>query len=76
MVLAGSIDRRVVLRADYKGKRYLATLRKDGQVSYGGTPYGSPTAAAKAVVGRAVNGWRFWHYKKGAFWVPLAELRK
>lgn len=76
VVLAGSVDRLIRLRADYKGQRYLGSLRKDGYVSYGGELYASPSAAAKAVVGRAANGWRFWHYKKGAQWVPLAELRK
>lgn len=65
------------LRADYKGERYLASLRKDGHISYAGSLYASPTAAAKAVLGRGgVNGWAFWQYKKGAQWVPLGELRK
>ncbi|MES2509715.1 MAG: hypothetical protein V4625_07280 [Pseudomonadota bacterium] len=76
LVLAGSIDRRLALRAEYKGARYLATLRRNGQLSYSGELYASPSGAAKAVVGRAANGWHFWHYKKGAVWVPLAELRK
>jgi hypothetical protein len=76
VVLAGSVDRLIRLRADYKGVRYLASLRKDGHISCGGELYASPSAAAKAIVGRAANGWRFWQYKKGAQWVPLAELRK
>jgi hypothetical protein len=76
VVLAGSVDRLIRLRADYKGERYLASLCKDGYVSYAGGRYASPSAAAKAVVDRAANGWRFWQYKKGAQWVPLADLRK
>jgi hypothetical protein len=77
LVLAGLVERRLTLRADYKGQRYLAALRKDGYVSYGGELYPSPSAAARAIVGRAANGWRFWQYKKKAGqWVPLAELRK
>lgn len=78
VVLAGSVDRLMRLRADYKGERYLASLRKDGYVSYGGERYASPSAAARAVVGRAANGWRFWYYKnkKGSQWVPLADFRK
>jgi hypothetical protein len=75
LVLAGLVERRLTLRADYKGQRYLAALRKDGYISCGGELYPSPSAA-KAIVGRAANGWRFWQYKKGAQWVPLAELRK
>lgn len=76
LVLAGSIDRRMVLRGEYKGVRFMATLRKDGHASYKKELYTSPSAAAKAVIGRAANGWHFWHYKKGAQWVPLAELRR
>jgi hypothetical protein len=33
------------------------------RVSYARELYGSPSAAAKAVVGRAADGWRFWRYK-------------
>lgn len=65
-----------MLQADYKGERYRATLRKDGHISYGGELYASPSAAAKAVLGRGANGWLFWQYKKGAQWVPLSDLRK
>lgn len=72
-MLAGLVERRLALRADHKGQRYQAALRKDGYVSYEGELYASPSAAAEAVVGRAANGW---HYRKGAQWVPLGELRK
>lgn len=77
LVLQGGLDRRKSLRATYKGKEYSATLRKSGYITYAGEKYSSPSAAALAVVGRHVNGWRFWHYRvprKG--WLPLAELRK
>jgi hypothetical protein len=76
LVLAGSVERRMSLRADYKGYRYTGTLRKDGHISYDGNLYKTPTAAAKAVVGRTVNGWQFWHYKNGSQWVPLSGYRK
>lgn len=77
LVLQGRLDRRKRLCATYKGKEYTATLRKSGYIAYAGEKYPSPTAAARAIVGRNVNGWRFWHYRvprKG--WRPLAELRK
>lgn len=77
LVLAGLVARRMPLHGVYKGEAYKATLLKDGHVSYGGQKYESPTAAARAVVGRQVNGWRFWQYRdprKG--WVELNELRK
>lgn len=73
--LAGLVDRRMVLRADYKGQRYTASLRKNGQVSYGGDLFESPSAAAKAIVGRAANGWHFWWFRRGREWLRLRELR-
>ena len=73
---AGLIERRLSPRAKYKGKRYTASLRKSGQVAYGGHVYGSPSAAGKAVVGRAVNGWHFWRFRRDGEWVRLRELRK
>lgn len=75
LVLAGSVERRLVLRADYKGERYLASLRKDGYISYKRTLFESPSAAAKAIVGRAANGWQFWSYKSANGWVALSDLR-
>lgn len=75
--LAGLISRRVQLKAIYKGKVYLASLRRDGQIQYGGKCYDSPSAAAKAVVRRGIYGWAFWHYKKGRNeWVPLRQLKR
>ena len=50
--LAGLSDRRMALRAVYKGKTYRATLRKDGQIGYGGKLYDSPAAVTKVVIGR------------------------
>jgi hypothetical protein len=74
--LAGMFDRRQVLRANYKGKRHIATLRKDGQVAYGGRVYESPSAAGQAIVGRAINGWHFWWFRRDGEWVRLRELRR
>lgn len=76
VVLAGSVERRLILKAEYKGERYLASLRKDGHISYKGELYDSPSAAARAVVGRAANGWKFWKYKAANGWVELGELRR
>jgi hypothetical protein len=77
LVLAGLVERRVPLRAEYKGEQYVATLRKDGYIAYAGEKYASPTAAARAIIPRHVNGWMFWcyrHPKKG--WVRLSEIRR
>ena len=75
--LAGRVERRIALRADYKGKTYRATLRKDGQIGYAGRLYKSPFAATRAVPRRPGNGWHFWHYQKGrGNWVRLGEIRR
>lgn len=77
LVLAGIADRPYALRAQYKGKTYRATLRRDGYISYKGKLYASPTAAAKQIIKRTVNGWTFWQYKESARnWPALAELRR
>ena len=77
LVLAGLVDRRIPLRASFKGVRHRATLRKDGHISYQRAKYDSPTAAARSIVGRQVNGWKFWTYRhprKG--WIELEQLRR
>jgi hypothetical protein len=74
--LAGLLDRRITLVGTYRGEKYRASLRKDGKIQYGGEIYSSPTMAAKAIVGRAVNGWKFWKYRKPrGEWVQLEEMR-
>jgi len=41
-VLAGLGERPVRLVANYKGRRYTASLRRDGHISYKGKLYDSP----------------------------------
>jgi hypothetical protein len=77
LALAGVVDRRLPLRARYKDKEFRATLRTDGQLSFSRQMYESPTGAARAAVGRAINGWTFWTFRNAKReWVPLAQLRK
>jgi hypothetical protein len=75
-VLAGLIDKRVLLKAEYKGQEYRATLRLDGRIFHAGALHDSPSSAAQAVVGRAANGWVFWKFKQARDWVPLSRLRR
>lgn len=76
-VLAGVVDRRMNLKATRKGWEYRAALRKDGAVSYGGRLYDSPSAAARAAVGHACNGWQFWCYRDdNGEWMPLKKLKR
>ena len=73
---AGLLGTRVALRGTYKGQTYRATLRRDGRISYARILYDSPSAACRAIVKRAANGWHFWRFRKGKEWVRLGELRK
>jgi hypothetical protein len=75
--LIGISERRIPLRATCKGKPYRATLRKDGTIGYKGEIYTSPSAAARKVVGRAVNGLWFWNYRDDSgTWVKLRTINK
>ena len=77
VVLAGLVERRIPLRAEFRGALHRASLRKDGRIALKGRVYDSPSAAAKAIVGRAANGWTFWTYRHGARdWRRLKELRR
>jgi len=69
--------RRFQLRADYKGETYKATVRVNGWIYRQGYLYANPTAAARDIVGRDVNGWHFWKVKNASGeWVPLNSIRK
>lgn len=72
----GVLERRHALWSEYKGKQFKATLRKDGQISFKGKLYSSPTAAAMKATGRsAINGRAFWKYRNEAGdWVALSKL--
>jgi hypothetical protein len=77
LVLAGLFERRMPLRAKWRNETFHATLRKDGLISFRRKSYRSPTAAARAVVGRTVNGWTFWQYRgPNREWERLARLRR
>lgn len=69
--------RRHTLRAKVKGKVVRATLRKDGQVRWGGRLYKSVSAAATAARKSPTNGWNFWRYERSpGDWVAISELRE
>jgi Restriction Enzyme Adenine Methylase Associated len=77
MGLGGLVERAMPLRAHWKGRRFRATLRRDGYISFKGRKYESPSAAGARAVGHAVNGWAFWCYKVGpGRWVKLAHIRR
>ena len=81
------VTKRFHIRMDYKGKRYIAHVRRDGTISFAaesaesarlkGKIYTSPSLAAVAVTGRPMNGWQCWKYERTrGVWKPIDELRK
>ena len=64
------------LSSTYKGRKVDAVIR-NGKIDYNGKYYNSPSAAAVAVTGNPVNGWRFWLFFDAASnsWKPLNILR-
>jgi hypothetical protein len=75
LVFAKLSERRVALQGTYKGRRYRASLRRNGTIRLKGRTYPSPTAAASSIVKRPVNGLWFWHYRnKARQWVKLRTL--
>jgi len=75
--LASLADKRYKLRARFKGKWFHARRRRNGQISYAGSRYDSPSRAATAVRKKPTNGWWFWTYERApGDWVRLRELRR
>lgn len=62
-------------RARYKGQEYQAVAR-GGAMLYDGTRYKAPSAAAIAITGNSVNGWRFWEARRpgDARWHSMIEI--
>ena len=64
LIEAGLIDPGATLVGAYKGTEYQATVESDGTLRFDGKAYGSPSAAAVAIVSkhglRSWNGWTFW----------------
>jgi hypothetical protein len=74
-VFAGLSERRVSLRAKYKGRQYRASLRRNGTIGFNGKSFASPSAAAMNIVKRHLNGLSFWRFRnKKRKWVPLRTL--
>jgi hypothetical protein len=60
----------------FKGKKFTATVRKDGAIRFRGRVFLSPSLAGVQAVGHNINGWWFWKYEKSrGNWVRLRELR-
>ncbi len=86
-VLAPYTTRSFHIRFKYKGRLYIAHVRKDGWVSFDsnsaaysrlkGKRFKSPSAAAKAITKREMDGWKTWKYERSpGEWVLIDEIRK
>jgi hypothetical protein len=64
-------------RVTYKGKTYTGRVQA-GQLLVDGKPYASPSSAAVAITGSAVNGWRFWEARLPgkSSWQLIESLRR
>jgi hypothetical protein len=57
----------ITLTGRFKGQTYSATIVEEKDLSsgraveYDGSRYTSLSAAARAITGHPINGWRFWH---------------
>lgn len=85
--LAKYLNKRIHIRFVYKGKLYIAHVRRDGTITFAadsaeakrlqGKEYGSPSMAAAAITKRTMNGWSSWKYERSpGEWVLIDELRK
>jgi hypothetical protein len=64
-------------RASYKGQVRVGRV-EGGALSVNGQRYDSPSAAAVAVTGSPVNGWRFWEcrFPGKSSWQLIESLRR
>jgi hypothetical protein len=64
-------------RVTYKGKTYTGRVQ-GGALMVDGKRYDSPSSAAVAITGHAVNGWRFWEARLPgkASWQLIESLRR
>lgn len=86
-VLAPYATKRFHIRFRYKGKLYIAHVRKDGWISFDslsakyrrfkGKKFKSPSAAARAITNHEMDGWHCWKFERSpGEWVYINELRK
>lgn len=64
-------------RAHYKGRLIVGRVQ-GGALAIDGTSFDSPSAAAVAITGNPVNGWRFWEcrFPGKSSWQLIESLRR
>jgi len=85
--LAPFVSRRFHIHFRYKGRLYVAHVRKDGTIKFAACGantkklrekvFKSPSLAARAITKHGIDGWYAWKYERApGDWVFLNELRK
>lgn len=75
--LAPFVSRRFRIRMTYKNVVHKAIVLADGRIRSQGKIFTSPSLAAAAISGRAMNGWWMWKYEKArGDWQRLQKLRR
>lgn len=75
LVDARLLSQAETLVATYYSKRYEAELIAAGTVSVAGIGQApSISAAARLIVGRDQDGWRFWGVERDGTWIPLKTI--
>lgn len=63
-------------RISYKGEVTWGRITDNGKLRVNGETYPTPSAAAKAAIGRGCSGWDYWHFKdKHGQWTKVTALR-
>jgi hypothetical protein len=86
-VLARYIKKRFHIQRKYKGKLFIAHVRRNGTIMFAaesadarrlhGSVFASPSSAGQAATGKSCDGWRFWRFQdKTGEWVSLDVMRK
>lgn len=65
------------LQATNKDTTFRARALKNGKIRFNGKVYSSLSLAAKAAIGRTINGWWFWQIERGRRnWVRLTRVKQ
>jgi len=65
------------IRFSYKGKHYVAKVRKNGKIKFKDKLFNSPSLAAAEISKRPMNGWLWWKYQRSpGEWVFIDKLRQ
>lgn len=67
----------LTVRAGRNEEKTALLLGLDGQMTYDGQHYISPSTASRIASGYTCNGWKYWRFEEPTTrqWLPISELR-